>query len=103
MGLNIAYSYANKRNAERAALDPKRNQTTRLCFYAEQLYTRVCILETILLQVKKQTDRYDFESDVIGSDRDGGSVNGECEGFAGSDSFSGATAEGSAGAAGTAG
>ena len=99
MGLNLTYSYKNKRNAERAALDPTRNQTTRLCHYAEQLYERVCVLETILVRIKQQTNRYDFGPDAVGSELDGGSANGECAGASGDDSQSSFADEMSAGAA----
>ena len=88
MDLNLTHSYKSKRNAERAALDPKRNQTTRLCHYAEQLYSRVCVLETILLRIKQQTNRYDFGPDAIGLELDGGSTDGECAVASGNDTRS---------------
>ena len=103
MDLKLTYSYKSRRNAERAALDPKRNQTTRLCHYAEQLYSRVCVLETILLRIKQQTNRYDFGPDAIGSELDGGPADGECAGASGDDSCFGDADAGSAGAAATAG
>ena len=103
MDLNLAFSYKTRRNAERAALDPKRNQTTRLCHYAEQLYSRVCVLETVLLAIKQQTNRYDFGSDAVGPEFDGGSADGECAGSSGNDSCSGDADAGSAGVAPTAG
>ena len=98
MDLNLTYKYKTRRNAERAALDPKRNQTTRLCHYAEQLYSRVCVLETILLRIKQQTNRYDFGPDVIGPEFDGRSTDGERAGASGDDTRSGDAATVSAGA-----
>ena len=98
MDLNLTHSYKSKRNAERAALDPKRNQTTRLCHYAEQLYSRVCVLETILLRIKQQTNSYDFGPDALGVEFDGRSTDGECAGAPGDDTFPGDAATVPAGA-----
>ena len=96
MGLPITYEYKTKRNAQRAACDPKRNTTTRLCHYAEQLFTRVCVLETTLLSIKLKTDSYDFGSDdVFGTGSDGISANGGDEGASDAACCSG---EGDAGA-----
>ena len=96
MDLPITYQYKSKRNAQRAACDPKRNTTTRLCHYAEQLFTRVCVLETTLLSIKLKTDSYDFGSDdVFGTGSDGISTNGGDEGA--SDAACG-SGEGDAGA-----
>ena len=95
MELPLTYEYKSKRNAQRAACDPKRNTTTRLCHYAQQLYTRVCVLETTLLSIKQTTDRYDFGSDdVFGAGSDCGSINGGDEGTAES---AGCSGEGDAG------
>ena len=69
LGRDIKYSYRSKRNAERCVNDPKRNMVTGLCDYTQKLFTRVCVLETILIGIKQQTEHYDFgDADSIVSD-----------------------------------
>ena len=102
MDMDLTYEYKTKRNAQRAACDPKRNTATRLCHYAQQLYTRVCVLETTLLSIKKKTDSYDFgPDDVFGTGSDGVSSDGGDEGATdsagGSNEGSSATVTGSGG------
>ena len=72
---DITYAYRNKRNALRAAQDPKRNLVTTLCYYGQCLYERVAVLETILLRIKKSTDGYAFD-DAISIVGDGGPAGG---------------------------
>ena len=69
LGRDITYEYRSKRNALRAATDPKRNTVTMLCYYAMQLFERVAVLETLLLRIKKTTERYDFDDveSIIGN------------------------------------
>ena len=83
---DITFAYRNKRNAVRAANDPKRNLVTSLCFYGQCLYERVAVLETLLLRIKKSTDAYDFDEADAGSIiGDGGSIVGEHSGSEGAD------------------
>ena len=72
---DITFAYQNKRNALRAAQDPKRNLVTTLCYYGQCLYERVAVLETILLRIKKSTNAYDFD-DAGTTISDGGSAGG---------------------------
>ena len=85
---HITYSYRNKRNAVRAANDPKRNLVTSLCYYGQCLYERVACLETILLGIKQKTNLYDFDN-VESIELDGGSAGRIDTGAAGSDCESG--------------
>ena len=95
---DIKYSYRTKRSAERAVKDVKRNLITKLCDYSQKLFTRVCVLETILLRIKKGTELYDFD-DVESAFSDGGVSFGFNSGPAGDDTGSGGSASGSAGGA----
>ena len=88
LGLPITFEYRTKRNAQRAVNDPKRNTMTSLCYYAQSLYTRVCVCEVLLARIKKEAGSYDFD-DVSGDF-------GDCSDSAGD---GGSVAEGTAGAA----
>ena len=100
LGRDIKYIYRSKRSADRAVKDSKRNLITKLCDYSQKLFTRVCVLETILLRIKKGTELYDFD-DVESAFSDGGVSLGFDRFAAGDDSCSGGAAEGSgAGASG---
>ena len=74
LGKDITYSYRSKRNAVRTVEDPKRNTLTSLCFYSERLFTRVCVLETLLGRIAKECDSYDFD---VRDSEFGGSVAGD--------------------------
>jgi len=101
LGRDIKYSYRTKRSADRAVKDVKRNLITKLCDYSQKLFTRVCVLETILLRIKKGTELYDFD-DVESAFSDGGVSFGINTGTAGDDTGSGGAAAGSgAGASGS--
>ena len=100
LGKPIKFQYRTRRSAERALKDPKRNMVSNLCDYAQKLFTRVCVLETILMRIKKGTQLYDFDNaDSVGGD--GEESIGFDSGFAGDDSGSGGSTagpgEGSAG------
>ena len=99
LGRDIKYSYRTKRSADRAVKDPKRNLVTKLCDYSEKLFTRVCVLETILLRIKKGTELYDFE-DVESAFSDGGVSECFNSGSARDDRSSGGAVAGSEGGAG---
>ena len=88
LGKDITYAYRNKRNALRAATDPKRNTITTLCYYSMQLFERVAVLESLLLKIKQTTNRYDFDDaeSIIG---DGGVSNEVDTGSATDDTGSG--------------
>jgi hypothetical protein len=105
LGKDITYAYRNKRNALRAATDPKRNTVTTLCYYSQQLFERVAVLETLLLRIKQISGRYDFdEPDDAGSTiGDGGLSNGINSGAAADDTGSGKSTCGTEGAAGSSG
>ena len=94
----LTYEYSSKRNAQRAATDPKRSQTTNLCAYAQAVYERVCLLETLLLGIKQTTNSYDFDEPDAGSWSDSGDAVSGCEGAAGDDTDVGGSAEGATGA-----
>jgi hypothetical protein len=101
LGLPITFDYRTKRNAQRAVNDPKRNTMTSLCFYAQSMFTRVCVLETLLGRIKKEALSYDFDDvsrdfgDGSDSAGDGGSV---AEGAAGAETGDGIFGAESAGA-----
>ena len=96
LGRDIKYSYKSKRNAERCVNDPKRNMVTGLCGYTQKLFTRVCVLETILLGIKQQTEHYDFgDADSVISD--GGGSDELDKGAAGDDTGTGGGTEGATG------
>ncbi len=98
LDLPITYEYGSKRNAQRAATDPRRNTLTRVCDYAQRLFNRVVWLEHNLFQVKKITERYDFD-DAGELIDDAGQSDGLSDGSAGDHTRAGAAIEGSAGAA----
>jgi len=68
-----------------------------LCYYAMQLFERVAVLETLLLRIKKTTERYDFDDaeSIIGN---GGISNEHDTGSTTVDSESGGRTCGSEGA-----
>ena len=76
LDLPITYAYRSKRNAERAVNDSKRNTMTSLCYYAQSMFTRVCVLETLLTRIKKEATSYDFD-DVSGDFGDGSDFAGD--------------------------
>ena len=81
LGLDIRYQYKSKRNAMRAGS----SNLTRVCHYTQKLYARVCHLEIILLNLKKEISHYDFDvaDSIVGSDVTTGDtgVEGGCEGI----------------------
>ena len=91
---DITYEYKSRRNALRAVNDPKRNTLTSLCYYTRSLFTRVCVLETILARIKKEALSYDF--DVCGDFWDG-SGSAECDCSAAGGCGESAAGDGSAG------
>ena len=99
LGRDIKYSYRTKRSAERAVKDVKRNLITKLCDYSQKLFTRVCVLETILLRIKKGTELYEFD-DVESAFSDGGVSLGFDTGAAGDDTSSSGAVAGSEGGVG---
>ena len=70
LGLDITYSYKNKRNATRAVRSGKRNHITQLCHYMQKLYARVCHLEIIMMRISKEVSAYslDASDSFVGSD-----------------------------------
>ena len=98
LGLDMKYEYRTKRNALRATTCPKRNQKTRLAYYAKQCYDRVVHLELIFMSFIEKLDSYDFsEFDAGESFCDGGSAGGVDFETAGDDSRSGSGSEGCSG------
>ena len=103
LGLDMKYEYRTKRNALRATACPKRNQKTRLAYYAKQAYDRVVQLELIFMSLIEKLDSYDFSDFNAGeSFCDGGSAGGVDFETAGDDSRSGSGSEGGSGEDGSA-